>query len=258
MSAFTIARPLPSSTKGGKSSKKKNRGRNKQDAQAGTAAVLMQTTTGDSPVQARVIPTKGWRKPSIKGGVRRIALPAPGARGDAQLSKRLSKIIEDDDTSSQLVEGFDLQRSPRYRFFYEQVGRRNRVTPEAAATNRGRKNLTEALELEEKLNAQESQANIALLIVDADLIMREESCDDGYDMYFVVQNGPTQVWCGRSSALGMGPRTSSGHQTKRQQQQQQHLQQLEEQQRKITAAQKQRLNSTKSSSGDSNNGGESA
>jgi len=131
----------------------------------------------------------------------------PGSKTQHKLANKLALLQGKQEHSTNLVQGFDLEKAPKYRHFlaifrkWEKCLMRN-----ALKTTKGQKAFVETLAMLEKLNSSDLEVNVAQLVADAADVDRCDHNNDGYDRYFVAKQAWREVWIGRSASLGTGRR----------------------------------------------------
>jgi len=149
----------------------------------------------------------GWRK---KKGSRGVQLArSVGDKKNSHLRKKLDGLTTKDDYEcTQYVEGFDVEKCPRYKYYLDLMnqGGLNVEAIKAAASNKERHAMAETLIVCGELNEVETTLNIGTALVNSAEVERVSALGDGYDEYLVASTpGVRSIWCGRSASFGTGP-----------------------------------------------------
>ena len=152
---------------------------------------------------------KGWRskKKAPKNGKKAVRAPSSlSSKSNRKLAKRLCDLSTKDEECKQLVEGFDLLKSPRYSYFLKRMDTAGKNALGRVGTNRERQILAETILLCDELNKLETTLNIGTAVVESNELEVVKNLGDGYDEYLIAKTtGVREIWCGRSSAFGTGP-----------------------------------------------------
>eukprot|EP00854_Cymbomonas_tetramitiformis_P017403 gene17403-20713_t len=139
---------------------------------------------------------KGWRKKGSKkkngGPVGFQPATTVTGEGTRKLTKALGDLCAKKNSSYEvnLVEGFCLEKCPKYRqFIAEEKTARTEAFEECMKTNKGRKGFGNTMLIVEDLNQKENNLNIAKCIVDSDRVEQVQSPGDGYDHYYHLFQG---------------------------------------------------------------------